>query len=550
MSVQFSSNQIELHFPDPEKSLQFRQDEESESDNLFHDSIQGEDENTEDVQMADHLRPMEELLRIPILGIKDAIVIPAVLADQFELKPELLDFVSNNSFFGLENDDPHSHIRTGGNLMTRNTQDALTIIENKARVRTYRNKSQVSSSGGTSTQIYAITALTKQVKALEYHFASMRETYDQNQEAEVQLMQNQIGQMADFQERPLGEFPNNTRMNPPAELKEITSTDGLTLDGSFLPHSNFLVYQEKEQEPETITEVVEIASSKSTPLVPPPETPPLSAPKPKEDPKSNPYHPPIPYPCRLQIENFQALENPTGRVDHFVYRIDIVDSLCDNFPIENNSLSGSPTLSPDPVIESLSPSLTPSGEIDLLLEETDTFLSLDDLIPPGIDNGIYNSEGDILFLEELLNDEILRDLPPKELKDDEPSTTKSLIKKLFEIDNEIYDSEGDIPFLENLLKDDHSDADKSEIYTLIGEPPDTFLIEDKEIKLNPLKDSDNSVPIPRVSVTPLDSLDSFFDLYDTSYTNLSDLDSESTLNYDNPNFKIQNKHRDDPKQRP
>ncbi|GJU66149.1 hypothetical protein Tco_1252408 [Tanacetum coccineum] len=287
--------------------------------------------------------------------------------------------------------------------------------------------------------------------------------------------------------------PRNTRTNPPADLKEITSTDGFTLDGSFLPHSNFLVYQEKEQEPETITEVVEIASSKNTPLVPPLETQPLSAPKPKEDPKSNPYQLPIPYPCRLQEENFQALENLTGRVDHFVYRIDIVDSLCDKLPIEKQFL-----------------------------------------------------EGDILFLEELLNDEIPRDLPPKELKDDEPSTTKSLIEKPLEIDNEIYDSEGDILFLENLLKDEPSKADKSEIYTLIGEPPDTFLMEDEEIKLNPLKDSDDSVPIPRVSVTPLDSLDSFFDSYDTSYTNPSELDSEYTLNYDNLIFNIQNEHCDEP----
>ncbi|GJY70693.1 reverse transcriptase domain-containing protein [Tanacetum coccineum] len=61
--------------------------------------------------MADHLRPMEELLRIPLLGIEDAIVVPAILADQFELKPELLDLVSNNSFFGLENVYPYSHIR-------------------------------------------------------------------------------------------------------------------------------------------------------------------------------------------------------------------------------------------------------------------------------------------------------------------------------------------------------------------------------------------------------------------------------------------------------
>ncbi|GJR02270.1 hypothetical protein Tco_0525254 [Tanacetum coccineum] len=310
--------------------------------------------------------------------------------------------------------------------------------------------------------------------------------------------------MANFQERPLSEFPSNTRTNPPAELTVITSTDGLTLDGSFLPHSNFLFYQEKDQEPETITEVVEIASSKSTPL------------------------------------------NPTGRTDHFVYRIDIVDSLCDKFHIENNSLNGNPTPSFDSVVESLSPSLTPSGEIDLLLEETNTFLSLDDSIPPGIDNGIYDSEGDILFLEELLNDEIPSDLHPKELKDDEPSTTKCLIQKPLEIDNEIYDSEGDILFLEKLLKGEPSEADKLEIYTLIGEPPDTFLMEDKEIELNPFKDIDDSVPIPRVSVTPLDSFDSFFDSYDTSYTNPSELDSEYTLNYDNPIFNIQNEHSDEP----
>ncbi|GJZ09481.1 reverse transcriptase domain-containing protein [Tanacetum coccineum] len=387
MSTQSSSNQIELHFPNPEKSLQFRQVEESESDNLFHDHIQGEDENAEDVQMADHLRPMEELLRIPIVGIENAIVVPAVLADEFELKTELLDFVSNNSFFGLENDDPHSHIRrfyqitrtlrlnqvpddvvklilfpfslkgaaetwleneppnsitswddlvskflnrffphsktrelrkeitnfqqvfgetfteawerfkdllrkcphhgfsllhqidffynglsqsdqdslntaAGGNLMMRNIQEALTTIENKARVRTCRNKPQVLGSSGSSTQIDAITALTKQVEALEYHFASMRETYDQNQEATFQLIQNQMGQMAkDLQESPLGVLPSNTVTDPLAELNVITSMDGLTLDGSFIPHSNFLVYQEKEQEPETITEVVEIASS-------------------------------------------------------------------------------------------------------------------------------------------------------------------------------------------------------------------------------------------------------------------------------------------------
>ncbi|GJU56990.1 hypothetical protein Tco_1234756 [Tanacetum coccineum] len=74
-------------------------------------------------------------------------------------------------------------------------------------------------------------------------------------------------------------------------------------------------------------------------------------------------------------------------------------------------MSGSPTPSPDPVVESLSPSFTPFGDSDFLLEETEAFLSLDDLIPLGIDNGIYDSEGDILFLEELLNEDPTLNLP-------------------------------------------------------------------------------------------------------------------------------------------
>ncbi|GKF83659.1 hypothetical protein Tco_0248557, partial [Tanacetum coccineum] len=85
--------------------------------------------------------------------------------------------------------------------------------------------------------------------------------------------------------------------------------------------------------------------------------------------------PSIPYPSRLQEENFQDLENHMRRADHFVYRIDIVDSLCDKFPIENNSLSGNPTSSSDSVVESLSSSPTPCRNNDSFVEETNTLLS-------------------------------------------------------------------------------------------------------------------------------------------------------------------------------
>ncbi|GJY51567.1 reverse transcriptase domain-containing protein [Tanacetum coccineum] len=95
-------------------------------------------------------------------------------------------------------------------------------------------------------------------------------------------------------------------------------------------------------------------------------------------------------------------------------------------------------------------------------------------------------------------------------------------------------------------KDEPSEADKSKINPLIREPPDAFLMGDKEIKFNPLKDIDDPIPIPRVSEKPLDSLDLISNTFDMTITNpLFDLDSEFTLNSNNPIFDIQNEESDE-----
>ncbi|GJX15328.1 hypothetical protein Tco_0216160, partial [Tanacetum coccineum] len=54
----------------------------------------------------------------------------------------------------------------------------------------------------------------------------------------------------------------------------------------------------------------------------------------------------------------------------------------------------------DAIIESFSPIAVEDS--DSLREEIDIFLALDNSIPPGIENNNYDSEGDDLFLEELL----------------------------------------------------------------------------------------------------------------------------------------------------
>ncbi|GJR82477.1 hypothetical protein Tco_0153262 [Tanacetum coccineum] len=59
----------------------------------------------------------------------------------------------------------------------------------------------------------------------------------------------------------------------------------------------------------------------------------------------------------------------------------------------------------DAIIESFSPSLIPVEDSASFMEEIDIFLAPDDSIPPGIEKDDYDSEGDVLFLEELLNDD-------------------------------------------------------------------------------------------------------------------------------------------------
>nr|GEU39642.1 reverse transcriptase domain-containing protein [Tanacetum cinerariifolium] len=164
--------------------------------------------------MADQ-RTLAELLRAPTKVYADAIVVPPILAEHFELKHSLINMMTSDQFFELEKDNPHDHIRwfnkitstikykdawdrykdllracphhgftklhqldtfynalnmadqdslnsaAGGNLLERRTQDVLTIIENKSKIAklTHAVNQQ------TSVVTTAITAILKQFQA-------------------------------------------------------------------------------------------------------------------------------------------------------------------------------------------------------------------------------------------------------------------------------------------------------------------------------------------------------------------------------------------------
>nr|GEW77562.1 reverse transcriptase domain-containing protein [Tanacetum cinerariifolium] len=126
-------------------------------------------------------RTIAEMLRAPTEGCAEAIVVPPILAEQFELKHSLINMMTSEQFFGPEKDNPHDHIRwfnkitstikykdvpnsldtfynalnpadqdslnaaAGGNLLEKSPQDTLTIIENKFKVRNSRSKPIISS---------------------------------------------------------------------------------------------------------------------------------------------------------------------------------------------------------------------------------------------------------------------------------------------------------------------------------------------------------------------------------------------------------------------
>ncbi|GJW86509.1 reverse transcriptase domain-containing protein [Tanacetum coccineum] len=119
--------------------------------------------------------------------------------------------------------------------------------------------------------------------------------------------------------------------------------------------------------------------------------------------------------------------------DESVNRIDVIDVTCREYAQEvlgfsDSSTSGNPTPS-DPIIASSSPSFTPFEGGDFILEEIETFLHTPDELS-NLDDDYYDTEGDILYLEKLLNEDPSPNLPSmknEDLKQVDVTMTKPLI---------------------------------------------------------------------------------------------------------------------------
>nr|GEW92200.1 reverse transcriptase domain-containing protein [Tanacetum cinerariifolium] len=106
------------------------------------------------------------MLQAPIEGYEDAIVVPPINANNFELKQTLINLVQSNQFTGRQ--DPHNHLRffnkvtstfrhpevpntmiklllflfslEGGNFLDKIPRECLSIIKSKSKVRYSRSR--------------------------------------------------------------------------------------------------------------------------------------------------------------------------------------------------------------------------------------------------------------------------------------------------------------------------------------------------------------------------------------------------------------------------
>ncbi|GKC10863.1 reverse transcriptase domain-containing protein, partial [Tanacetum coccineum] len=144
--------------------------------------------------------------------------------------------------------------------------------------------------------------------------------------------------------------------------------------------------------------------------------------------------------------------------DETVYHVNVIDVACEEYAQEvlgflDSSTSGNPTPS-DPIIASSSSSFTTFEGGDFILEEIETFLRTPEELS-NLDDDYYDTEGDILYLEKLLNEDPSPNLPSMkndDLKQVDVTMTKPSIEEPLELKLKDLPSHLEYAFLEGTNK--------------------------------------------------------------------------------------------------
>ncbi|GJX86382.1 reverse transcriptase domain-containing protein [Tanacetum coccineum] len=270
-----------------------------------------------------------------------------------------------------------------------------------------------------------------------------------------------------------GSLPTDTVANPRGDVKAITTRSGVAYEGPSIPPTSSSLPKEVEREPEVTRDKLDECLALAD-LGASINRMPLSVWKKLLLPELSPSrmtlelaNRSVAYPigvaedvfvkvgktARALIDvhseeltlrvNDEAITFKVGHTSRYsrnyynesANQINVIDVACEEYAQEvlgflDSSTSGNPTPS-DPIIASFSPSFTPFEGGDFILEEIETFLNTLDN-PSNLDDDYYDTEGDILYLEKLLNEDPFPNLSPmknEELKQVDVTTTKPSIEE-------------------------------------------------------------------------------------------------------------------------
>nr|GEY85627.1 reverse transcriptase domain-containing protein [Tanacetum cinerariifolium] len=190
--------------------------------------------------MADN-RTIAEMLRAPTEGCAEAIVAWERYKDLLRACPHHCFTESHqlDTFYNALNpaDQDSLNAAAGGNLLEKSPQDALTIIENKSKVRNSQSNSiasqvkacDINSSSEIAKLTHAVNQQTSAGVANQMRPPGFAQPNVQNNQN-----QNLFSPPQGFN-RGSGSLPSNTVANPKGELKDITTRSGLVTDGPTVP---------------------------------------------------------------------------------------------------------------------------------------------------------------------------------------------------------------------------------------------------------------------------------------------------------------------------
>nr|GEY57200.1 reverse transcriptase domain-containing protein [Tanacetum cinerariifolium] len=404
--------------------------------------------------MADN-RTMAELLQAPTEGYEDAIIIPEITANKFELKHGLINLVQNKQFFGHDKEDPHAHIRFDESFYEawERFNDLLRACPHHGfsmlhQLDTFYNalnvndQDSLNSAAGTSSSAPVISSdvaeLKDMVKALLLD--------KKNQSAALTPSTT----------------PAPVKVVEPNCTQRVSQTDF----ESYVKANDAILRNMQSQDlignKEKLSEMARTTTNEHCSAV-------ILNKLPRKlgDPEK------FLIPCEFSgMDECLALADLGARIN--LMPLSVWEGLslaeltptcmtlklmdrsvskpiaCEEYSQEvlgfsNVTANGTPTPQNDPIVSATSPTLTLFGDINFLLfEEADAFLGLeDDPDSPKINPFYYNPEGDILLLEAILNSEPSPPLPnqeqnlpsfKEELKAYEAQTVKSSVDEPPEVE--------------------------------------------------------------------------------------------------------------------